>query len=63
MKNRVSLKFKKDKWELAAPGTRSQLGNYYQALDNARKIAKSIAGELHIYREDGSLKEIVTFKR
>jgi hypothetical protein len=58
---KVKLRYKKNAWNVEAPNIKETRKDYYQALNLSTHIAKAQRGELHIFRPDGELKEVVKF--
>ena len=58
-KIKLKYKVKQNQWVIE-PG-KSTFNNYFQALSSARSQASNKNGELHIYGEDGKIKEILKF--
>jgi len=61
VRTKIKLKYKakQNQWVIE-PG-KASFTNYFQALSRARSQASNKSGELHIYGEDGKLKEILKF--
>jgi len=62
-KRKFKLQYKqsKDIWTLKGPNVHEESPNYHKLLDQGQRTARSRSGELHVYTNQGDLKEIIDY--